>query len=242
MGFDKRNPTCYNGSMKTILVVEDDEYIRDGLVSMLVQEGYAVRDCGTVSEAMAALRESPPDMAVLDVVLPDGNGFELCQAIRRTMSFPILFLTCRDEEVSTIRGFESGGDDYVMKPFRVRELLLRIQSLLRRSADSGGTSGTLAFRDICLDAVGRTVTRGGCAVNLTPNEFKVLHVLMANVGRTVTRQTLLERIWDVDEAFIDDNTLSVHVSALRRKLGTSGMYVRTVRGVGYAMDEREYRQ
>ena len=228
--------------MKTILLVEDDEFIRDGLKSILTLEHYDVIDCAASKEAEELIQEKIPDMAILDIHLPDGNGFDLCRSIRKTMSFPILFLTCRDDEISTVRGFESGGDDYVVKPFRVRELLLRIQSLLRRSTITASLQNQLTFRDIVMDIEKRLVMCGEQIIYLTPNEFKILQLLLKNSGKTITRQMLLENIWDVDGSFIDDNTLSVHISALRRKLGDNGAFIKTVRGTGYTINKEKYLQ
>lgn len=217
--------------MKTkILLIEDDIFLREGLSEMLTKEGYDV----TLAENFAKAKEKAQenfDLAILDIMLPDGNGLELCQEIRKAdNNTPILFLTACDDEIQIVRGLDAGADDYVTKPFRLLELLSRIRALLRRSGNQ-----ILSDKNITVDNNNMTVTKDGITISLTPTEYMILKTLMSNRGVIVTRNILLEKIWDCDESFIDDNTLSVHVSRLREKIGSE--HIATVRGVGYRWEE-----
>lgn len=213
-----------------ILLVEDDIFLRDGLSEMLTKEGYDV----TVAENFITANEKISEhfqLIILDIMLPDGNGLELCQEIRKAdNNTPILFLTACDDEIQIVRGLDAGADDYVTKPFRLLELLSRIRALLRRSGNQ-----ILSDKNITVDNNNMTVTKNGITISLTPTEYMILKTLMSNRGVIVTRNILLEKIWDCDESFIDDNTLSVHVSRLREKIGSE--YIATVRGVGYRWEE-----
>lgn len=215
-----------------ILLVEDDLYLREGLHELLIKENYEPVCAKSCAEAKQFFDTDNFDLVILDVMLPDGNGLDLCSRIRNTGSdVPILFLTACDEEFQIVRGLDAGADDYVTKPFRLLELLSRIRALLRRkTAGSALQSG-----EITLDTANMTVRKGSETLFLTPTEFQILSVLMQNNGVIVTRSALLQRIWDSDGNFIDDNTLSVHISRLRDKIGTS--HIATVRGTGYRWEE-----
>ncbi|MBQ2828940.1 MAG: response regulator transcription factor [Clostridia bacterium] len=217
--------------MKTkILLVEDDIFLREGLSEMLTKEGYDITLAENFAKANEKIKEHF-DLAILDIMLPDGNGLELCQKIRESgKNLPILFLTACDDEIQIVRGLDAGADDYVTKPFRLLELLSRIRALLRRSGNQ-----ILSDKNITVDNDNMTVTKDGKTISLTPTEYMILKTLMSNRGVIVTRNILLEKIWDCDESFIDDNTLSVHVSRLREKIGSE--YIATVRGVGYRWEE-----
>ncbi len=217
--------------MKTeILLVEDDIYLREGLSEMLTNQGYDVTLAENFVKAQEKIKENF-DLVILDIMLPDGNGLELCQKIRaKGGSVPILFLTACDDEIQIVRGLDAGADDYVTKPFRLLELLSRIRALLRRSNNQ-----FMGDKNIALNAENMTVLKNGRIISLTPTEYMILRTLMQNKGVIVTRNVLLEKIWDCDESFIDDNTLSVHVSRLREKIG--GENIVTVRGVGYRWEE-----
>lgn len=211
----------------TILLVEDDPFLQDGLYEMLVRAGYSALVVGTCAAAMEAAARNVYQLIILDVTLPDGNGCRLCTALRqRGVSAPILFLTARDEEMDIVRGLDAGGDDYVTKPFRLQELQSRIRALLRRSQPP-----TYCREGLDVDLEHHTVTRGGEQVFLTPTEFHLLTVLLRHRNQVLTRTALLQNVWDDGGTFIDDNTLSVHISRLREKIG--GKNIRTVRGVGY---------
>lgn len=210
-----------------ILVTEDDAFLRDGLCEMLKKEGYHVVSAGTVADAKEQFLKEHFNLVILDVMLPDGNGFDMCAFIRsKNEDVPILFLTACDDEVQVVRGLDAGADDYVTKPFKLLELLSRIRALLRRYKTTVFTCD-----DIVIDVNTMTVKKAGQVVFLTPTEFQILSTLVRNNGVIVTRNILLENIWDDGGAFIDDNTLSVHISRLREKIGTE--HIVTVRGIGY---------
>lgn len=209
-----------------ILIVEDDAFLRDGLTELLRREDYLPTAAESLQAARALLAETDYALMLLDVMLPDGTGFDFCAELRENgFAAPILFLTACDDEWQVVRGLDSGGDDYVTKPFKLRELTSRIRALLRRAGRA--TESSPAF----LNAEKLTAHINGEDVLLTPTEFQLLSVLVKNAGFIVPRGTLLERIWDIDGDFIDDNTLTVHVSRLREKIGKDR--IETVRGVGY---------
>ena len=210
-----------------ILLVEDDVFLRDGIKEALKKEGYSVFTAEDCKTAKAEFVKETPDLLILDVMLPDGNGFDLCTLFRSlNKNAPILFLTACDDEVQIVRGLDSGADDYVTKPFKLLELLSRIRAILRRSNNT-----ILNSSDITIDINNMTVKSKGETVFVTPIEFQILSTLVRNNGVIVTRSVLLENIWDSDGAFIDDNTLSVHISRLREKIGAE--HIKTVRGIGY---------
>ena len=218
--------------MSKILVVEDDAFLRDGLSEILTKEGYQPQCAISVAEAKAFLSSDQYALIILDVMLPDGDGFALCQELRREGCVtPILFLTACDDEIQIVRGLDAGGDDYVTKPFKLLELLSRIRALLRRGKPAVYQSGELS-----VDRESMTVRKNGETVFVTPTEFQILSTLLQNSGLIVTRSVLIERIWDDGGNFIDDNTLSVHVSRLREKIGAE--HIKTIRGVGYRWEEK----
>ncbi len=216
-----------------ILLVEDDLYLREGLQELLNKENYETVCAKNCAEAKSFFGSASFDLVILDVMLPDGNGLDFCTSVRNAdSSVPILFLTACDEEFQIVRGLDAGADDYVTKPFRLLELLSRIRALLRRKRPE---TTSLQSGEIILDTANMTVRKGAEPLFLTPTEYQILSVLMQNSGCIVTRSTLLQRIWDSDGNFIDDNTLSVHISRLRDKIGSS--HIATVRGTGYRWEE-----
>ena len=209
-----------------ILLVEDDAPLRGALEELLCREGYEVVKAANVRSARVVM-DSEVDLILLDVGLPDGDGVDLCKTWRREgLETPILFLTAKDEELDVVRGLDAGGNDYVTKPFRMQELLSRIRALLRRNQKETALtrSGITLAREKLL------AIREGEVLLLTVTEYKILAKLISQRS-IVTRAALLEALWDVDSRIVDDNTLSVHVSRLREKLG--GNHIKTVRGVGY---------
>ena len=209
-----------------ILLVEDDSALRSALEELLSREGYGVVKSSNVISAKAAM-SADIDLIMLDVGLPDGDGVSLCKQWRSEgLQMPILFLTAKDEELDVVRGLDAGGNDYVTKPFRMQELLSRIRALLRRNQKE--TSITRS--GITLDTAKLQASRDGEMLQLTVTEYKIL-VKLISERSIITRAVLLDALWDVDSRFVDDNTLSVHISRLREKVG--GSHIKTIRGVGY---------
>ncbi len=209
-----------------ILLVEDDTALRFALEELLHREGYEVVKTSNAASAREGM-EQQPDLVMLDVGLPDGDGVSLCKEWRsQGIQVPILFLTAKDEELDVVRGLDAGGNDYVTKPFRMQELLSRIRALLRRNT----TESTISRSGIQLDKAKLQAWRDGEQLTLTLTEYKILAKLISERS-IVTRAALLDALWDIDSRFVDDNTLSVHVSRLREKVGAA--HIKTVRGVGY---------
>lgn len=214
-----------------LLIVEDDVFLQDGLRELLRQEGYAVDCAGTCKDARCFMEENTYSLIILDILLPDGSGLDLCTAWRNAgKNTPILFLTAKDDEIQIVRGLDAGGDDYVTKPFSLKELLSRIRALQRRSRPLVYKKGGL-----CIDLQKRSVVYRGEPVFLTPTEFQLLAAFIRSTGKVLTRGLLLQTIWDDGGLFIDDNTLSVHISRLRDKIGSTR--IRTVRGIGYKWED-----
>ena len=224
-----------------ILIVEDEEPLTLLLRYNLEAEGYEVDVSGRGDEAEIKLKESLPDLVLLDWMLPGLSGIELCRRLRArtdTERLPVIMLTARGEESERVRGLATGADDYIVKPFSVPELLARIRALLRRSKP-GQVASVLNIGDIELDRERRRVMRAGRDVHLGPTEFRLLEFLMQSPGRVFSREQLLNGVWGRD-IYIDERTVDVHVGRLRRALnrGRAADPIRTVRGGGYAFDER----
>ena len=227
--------------MQRILLVEDDGTIAVGLEYSLTQHGLAVTVCRSAEEARRALCSTVFDLALLDLALPDGSGYDICRQIRAGVqiggnneSLPVIFLTACEEEVSIVMGLDMGADDYITKPFRVRELISRIRSVLRRC--QGGGESVCRFGNVTVDLGRGKVCKDGRDVFLTAMEYKLLLTLVSNRGRVLTREQLLEGIWDIAGDFVNDNTLSVYIKRLREKLEDdpqSPVMIETVRGRGY---------
>lgn len=214
-----------------IFLLEDDIFLRDGLCELLENADYTVVSAGTIKDATEAVKSSAFSLLILDVMLPDGSGFDFCQRLRAMgVLTPILFLTACDDEIQIVRGLDSGADDYVTKPFKLLELLSRVRALIRRN-----TVSTFTSREIMVDTNNMTVKKNGEVIFVTKTEFQILSCLIRNSGVIITRATLLQNIWDDNGNFIDDNTLSVHMSRLREKIGAE--HITTVRGVGYRWEE-----
>ena len=221
-----------------VLVVDDEPAITDLLSTALRYMGYEVSTARTGMAALDAASRTPPDLVVLDVMLPDIDGFEVCRRLRADGDFvPVIFLTARDAEDDRVTGFIRGGDDYVTKPFSLEELTLRIGALLRRvrAKDSGNDTQRLRYRDLELDEDRHQVWRDGEEVRLSPTEFRLLRYLMLNSERVLSKQQILDHVWQYDFNG-DDNVVETYVSYLRRKLDPRGEpLIRTVRGFGYAL-------
>ncbi len=225
--------------MAHILVVEDETDIRDVLEYNLKREGHDVVVTSTAKEGLRLARERRPDLVLLDLMLPDGSGTELCKALRldpATRAVRVVMLTAKGEEIDRVIGFELGADDYIVKPFSMRELLLRVQAVLRR-ATSEEAGATTQFGMLRVDRGAHRVWVEGTEVELTALEFKLLLTLHDRRNRVQTRDALLSDVWKID-ADVTTRTVDTHVKRLREKLGPAGVYVQTVRGVGYRFAER----
>ncbi|MDD6176067.1 MAG: response regulator transcription factor [Firmicutes bacterium] len=219
-----------------ILLVEDDPTIAAGLDYSLKSEGYETCVCSTFADARRAITDESFDLLLLDVTLPDGSGFDLCRLARQKSSAPVIFLTACDEEVSVVMGLDMGADDYVTKPFRVRELLSRIRTVLRRAAGNAAVPGVLERCGLTVNLAQAKVTKNGSEIILTALEYRLLLALLNHEGQTLTRNQLLEEIWDVAGDFVNDNTLTVYVKRLRDKIEDDPQnpkIIHTIRGLGY---------
>ncbi len=215
-------------------VCEDDDELRGVVRDALQRDGFVVRATASGAEAIRSFGENPPDVLILDIGLPDADGRDVCQALRaRGIAAPVLFLTARDALTDRLSGFHAGGDDYLVKPFAVAELLVRVHALVRR----GGGDGVLrAPSGLRLDPVGHGASYGDRAITLTPTEFRLLAALAARPGAVVRRATLIASGWP-DGAVVHDNTLDAYLARIRRKLRESGALdvIETTRGVGYRL-------
>ena len=229
--------------MSTILLLEDDESLIDGLEYALIKNGFSVEVARTVKEAKKRLERKEPDLFLLDVTLPDGSGLEVCEEIRKKGSIvPVIFLTAADEEVQIIRGLDTGGDDYITKPFKLGELCSRIRALLRRSEQwrTGKNETEIRCGELAIDLAGSRVYLAGEQLDLTGAEYRLLCLLAGNPGQILTREKILDRLWDEKGSFVDDNTLSVYIRRLRRKTEKNPSepeHLKTVRGLGYMWEE-----
>jgi phosphate regulon transcriptional regulator PhoB len=222
-----------------VLVVEDEPDIRDLLAFHLERDGYHVTRATSGGEALRQLRATPPDLVILDLMLPEVDGFEVCRRLRAdaaTAGLPVIMLTAKGDEVDRVVGLEIGADDYIVKPFSPKELLARVRAVLRRSRPP--VSGApLAVGGIVLDPATHQASAGGEALALTPKEFDLLRALLEARGRVLSREHLLDRVWGYARADeIESRTVDVHVRRLRAKLGADGDRILTVKNVGYRLD------
>lgn len=219
--------------MKNILIVEDDLSLAQGIQLTLKESERAFAHCTHLAHARHALSAQRYDLIILDVSLPDGSGLAFCREIRPTFPNPILFLTANDTELDVVSGLESGGDDYITKPFSLAILRARVNALLRRN----NTQPTqLQFQDLILDFERLAFSKGGVPIELSKTEQRVLHILTMNPGQVLTRERLLDYAWADSGAFVDENALSVTISRLRSKLegsASDSKFIKTVRGIGY---------
>lgn len=222
----------------TILLVEDDLVLRETIEAALIGEGYRVLAAEGMAEAIMLAKEAP-NLAMLDLNLPDGGGFTLCQTIKERYDIPVIFLTVRDDEADIVRGLDIGGDDYITKPFRLPVLLSRIRAVLRRSGTQE-QGDVLTCGNIRLVRSHTEVYVENGAVQLTAGEYRLLLTLMEHKNQTLTRSRLLERLWDEEGNFVNDNTLTVTMKRLREKVEenpSAPKMIKTVRGIGYKMAE-----
>jgi len=222
---------------RMVLLVEDEPSIAEPLAEAIAREGFETKVAGTVAEAIALAAQIEPDLVLLDVMLPDGSGFDVCRELRRRSQVPIIMLTARGEEADRVVGLELGADDYVVKPFSAREVVARIRAVLRRTESSpgGDEAKPIEIGELRLDPARRAVTKDGEALELSRKEYELLRLLMQNAGSVVTREQAFEDVWDTNW-FGSTKTLDVHVSGLRRKLGDDSSeprFLHTIRGVGF---------
>jgi two-component system, OmpR family, response regulator ResD len=224
-----------------ILIVEDEATVAEVVARYLARDGYMVRRVADGAHALPVARDFRPDLVILDIMLPNRSGMEICRALRAQGNTPIIMLTARDEETDKILGLGLGADDYVTKPFSPRELVARVKAVLRRAvgmAAEEAVCDVLRVSDVEIDMATRRVTRGGVAIDLTAKEFDLLAHMAAHPGRVYTREHLLRAVWGYDY-FGDDSTVTVHVRRLREKLEPDPArprYVTTVWGVGYRFE------
>ncbi len=222
--------------MNSILLVEDDLSLIDGLEFSLRKNGFDVNIARTVKEALAVIQEQKYDLLILDLTLPDGNGFEICKKVRQSSAVPIIFLTASDEEVNIVMGLDMGGDDYITKPFKLNELISRINALLRRAKLSASTPTELSSNGITIKLLENRVWKDNREIELTATEYRLLCLLMRNPDTVLSREIMLDRLWDNGGRYIDNNTLSVYVRRLREKIEDdpeNPAFLLTVRGLGY---------
>ncbi|MGN1420068.1 MAG: response regulator transcription factor [Eubacterium sp.] len=221
-----------------IFILEDDKAIGIGITYSLENEGYTVTLAKTVEEAYEIISEKVFSLYILDLTLPDGSGYDVCKKIKEQGDLPVIFLTAFDDEVNVVMGFELGADDYISKPFRVKELLVRIKSVLRRySKDSA--DGTIKIKNLTVNTNEAKVYKDCEEIILTAMEYRLLLILLNNRGIVLSRNQLLENIWDIDGDFVEDNTLTVYIKRLRDKIEedpAKPVFIKTVRGMGYVIE------
>ena len=222
--------------MSRILLLEDDLSLINGLSFALHKQGYELEIARTIREADAAWGNGKYDLLILDVTLPDGSGFEICEKVRRTSTVPIVFLTASDEEVNIIMGLDMGGDDYITKPFKLGVLLSRINALLRRAGDFSRTDTEIQSNGLKAVLTQGKVYKNGELLDLTAGEYKLLCLFMQNPGTVLSKEQILENLWDNEGNYIDNNTLNVYIRRLRTKVEdnpSDPQMILTVRRMGY---------
>ena len=222
--------------LSKILVVDDEMKIREIIKKYAVFEGHEVTEASGGLEAVRLCREKDFDIIILDIMMPDLDGFSVCREIRKSSQTPVIMLSARGEEYDKIHGFEVGVDDYVVKPFSPKELMMRVAAIIKRS--SGNDAEVVKIGKLKIDFTGRIVTIDGKNVDLTPKEYDLLFYLVKNRGIALTREKLISNVWGYD-FFGDDRTLDTHIKLLRKNLGEYSSYIVTLRGVGYRFESNE---
>ncbi len=221
-----------------IFLLEDDSAIAMGLSYSLENEGYEITLAQSVKQAFEIIDKEEFSLYILDLTLPDGNGYDVCKKIKSKGDLPVIFLTAYDDEVNVVMGFELGADDYITKPFRVKELLVRIKSVMRRYSKESVDSN-IVIKNLTINTNEAKVYKDGREIVLTAMEYRLLLILLNNRGKVLTRNQLLEGIWDIDGDFVEDNTLTVYIKRLRDKIeedATKPRFIKTVRGLGYVIE------
>lgn len=222
-----------------VLLVDDDRFLLENVGRLMKAQGYEVRTAADGAEALRAVEEFIPDVAILDVGLPDTDGMSLCKTLRRDWRFPIIMLTALSESGEKIQGLDAGADDYLTKPFDPGELVARVRAQLRRAQEYTAPAGLIAIGDLVVDAAGRDATIGGRSIDLTNKEFALLAHLAQNVGKVVSREDLFSHSWGFDISF-GSNSLDVYIYRLRRKLEATAdrpRYLHTIKGYGYKLED-----
>ncbi|WP_455717150.1 response regulator transcription factor [Anaerosporobacter sp.] len=222
-----------------ILVVEDDRVIATGLEYSLQQEGYEVKNAYFYKEARECIAEELFDLYLLDITLPDGNGYDLCKEVKKRKDTPVIFLTALEDEVNVVMGLDFGADDYIVKPFRIRELMSRIRSVLRRY-QRDCDENIINIADIEIHIRENRIYKNKQEITLTAMEYRLLLQLVNHRGQVLTRNQLLEGIWDISGDFVNDNTLTVYIKRLREKLEddmSNPVIIKTIRGIGYCIEK-----
>lgn len=231
---------CLENKLK-ILVVEDNESIIEGLEYLLEKEGFEVEIVNRKDQALSRLKNGIFDLFLLDVQLPDGSGFDICKYIKQRIDIPIIFTSARNEESNIVYGLDIGADDYITKPFRNNELISRINSVLRRYRKEMEKRNIIVYKNIKVDIEKATVYKNSKEIYLTNLEYKILLLFLNNQNKIITREELLEKVWDVDGNFVNDNTLSVYIKRLRLKISDENAneneMIKTVRGIGYILNK-----
>ena len=240
---NKQNETFWKQNIKVkqmdIFLLEDDEAIGIGLTYSLENEGYNVTLAKSVKEAEKIIDEKEFSLYILDLTLPDGSGYDVCKRIKAKGDLPVIFLTAYDDEVNVIMGFELGADDYISKPFRVKELMLRIKSVMRRYSNET-SDGIIKINNLKINTNEAKVYKNNEEIILTAMEYRLLLILLSNRGKVLSRTALLENIWDVAGDFVEDNTLTVYIKRLRDKIEEDPAkpeFIKTVRGLGYVIEK-----
>jgi len=224
--------------MATILIVEDDKNLNKGVSFALKKDGHNIISAYTKKEGKNLILNNKIDFLLLDINLPDGNGLDLCKEIRKKADFQIVFFTSRDTEEDMVKGFETGCDDYLSKPFSIEVLKYKINAMLKRNTEMN--KELFKYKDLTIDFHRMTVYKEENEVKLTSTEYKLLELLAKNKGRVMTKEILLEKLWDANNNFVDENTLSVNIRRIRKKLEDdpkNPRYIITIFGIGYAFGE-----
>ena len=223
-----------------IFLLEDDSAIGIALTYSLESEGYTVTLARSIAEAKDIIGKNTFALYILDLTLPDGSGYDICKEVKKQGDFPVIFLTAYDDEVNVVMGFDLGADDYIAKPFRLKELLARIKSVLRRYSKESG-DGVITIQNVKINTNEARVWKNSEEIILTAMEYRLLLTMLNNRGIVLTRNKLLEDIWDIEGDFVNDNTLTVYIKRLRNKIEDNPAepkIIKTVRGMGYIIDEK----
>lgn len=229
--------------MKKILLVEDNDTIVMGLKYLLEKENFEVKTVKNLEETYKIAEKEKFNLYLLDINLPDGNGFDICSKLKEKEDVPIIFLTARDDEKDIVKGLDMGADDYITKPFRNRELISRINNVLRRYGknDNNSKDNIIKINEIEINTDSAKVMKNGEEIVFTSLEYKILVMLFSNPNVLITRQQILDKIWDIAGNFVNDNTLTVYIKRIREKLGDKdGKIIKTVRGLGYIIEESKW--